>query len=76
MEALKFSSLTSAVEISFWEKLYDLKLNSFRLSSNDEKLWSFVRGNEILLDDSSFTNEDPRSVVFNFHNVNSNYIFF
>lgn len=59
MEALKFVAPTGSADLSFWEKLYELKLNKYRISAEDKQIKSFVVDHsEIVLTENSFLEDD------------------
>jgi hypothetical protein len=61
MEALKFVAPTGSADLSFWEKLYELKLNKYRISAEDKQIKSFVVDHsEIVLTDNSFFEDDSK----------------
>ena len=63
METVKFLAPKASVDLSFWEKLYKLKLNKYRISSADIQIKSFVvTFRDILLTDASFCEDDTGEV--------------
>lgn len=61
MENLKFVAPTASADLSFWEKLYKLKLNKYRISSEDKQINSFVVDHhDIVLTEHSFLDEDSK----------------
>jgi hypothetical protein len=61
MSKVHFFPPSSSSEFSFWEKLYDMKLNKYGLSGStqDERIRSFYSQQEIKLTSLSF--DDPTS---------------
>jgi len=59
METIKFIPPQCMVDLSFWEMLYELKLNKFRIATDEQEIVSFIPSNkkDIVLTKHSFKSE-------------------